>query len=120
MKTLKQFITFLITALATYMGYEQAGDMVTNFAVMIAAVYALTELLKGAVSNNNLVQVFSWAVGILLSALGYWLELGMFAEFNLVFSLITGLGVSLVTNGIYDAEFIQGFWNFLKGLFKTD
>ncbi len=59
-------------------------------------------------------QLVSWAVCIGLAFLGQWKALGLFADANTVWTLINGIGIGLVANGIFSIEFVQSILAFLK------
>jgi len=115
MKALKQILGFLLTALAGFLGYQESAEMFVSFGVIVVAVYAITELVKGFIPGAA--QVLSWVIGIAFAMLGWFLELGIFVEMPWWFSGITGFLIALVVNGIYDSGWIEAFWNLLKQMF---
>lgn len=52
-------------------------------------------------------QCMSWFVSMVLCVVGYLLKLGVFAEYNLTNTLIAGVMVGLISNGIFDIDAIQ-------------
>jgi len=116
METVKKIIGFLFTALAGWLGFEAAPDMTVNFTVVVAVVYALTNLSKKYLSRE-VFQVVSWLIGIVFAVLAWLVGYGIFAE-NIYLALITGFGASLVANGVYDSKWVETVINFVKTLFK--
>lgn len=52
-------------------------------------------------------QIFAIGVAVMLSAGGYWAELGIFADLTLIAALMQGFNIGLSSNGVYD--FINKF-----------
>lgn len=79
----------------------------------------LTNYLK--IKKAWIKQVISWIIPILISIMGYLTKLGLFINFSelvswqgWVFTCLTGLGIGLISNGIYD---ISGVKNVLKSIY---
>jgi len=58
--------------------------------------------LDGAAS-----RFVSWAVAILLSYTGYWMNFGFWADMGPITTALTGLGMGLVSNGVFTMEWVQ-------------
>ena len=112
---IKKILGFLLTALAGFLGYQESVEMFLSFGAVLIAVYAITNLIKDTFPAAP--QVLSWVVGIVLSMLGWFLELGIFFEMTWYFALVTGFFISLAANGIYDSGWIETAWQLLKQLF---
>lgn len=94
-------------------------DLSVYFGSLVATASAVT-LVTGWI-NTHLVQLagwkaqlLSWAVAIILALVGAWQDLGIFAEADLLSTILNGLGVGLVANGIFSAEFVQQALTFVK------
>ena len=79
----------------------------------------LTNYLK--IKEAWLKQVISWIIPIIISIVGYLTKLGLFINFSelvawqgWIFTCLTGLGIGLISNGIYD---ISGVKNGLKSIY---
>lgn len=118
MEKLKNILGFIVVLFTTYLGYQEVHELFIDFAALIAGIFTITELFKANVKNSTWVQIFSWSIGTILSLVAYLLELGMFADYSLLFSIFTGLGTALITNGIADAQFVQMFLQFIRNQLK--
>ena len=59
-------------------------------------------------------MILTWLIAILLTAAGNLLNVGFVAEFPWLTTVIYGLGVGLVANGIFDVPMVQAFLELLK------
>lgn len=78
------------------------------------------------VENASAKQVISWVVAIALSILGLVGGLGLFASYGAmtepmswVYTIITGFGIGLSSNGLYDINVIKQMLEFVS-LFKAN
>ena len=56
------------------------------------------------------VQIFSWAVGILITIAGRLLNLGFLAELSIWTAMLYGVGASLAANGVFDTGIITAIF----------
>ena len=113
--TIKQILGFLLSALAGFLGYQESVEMFVSFGAVLLATYAITNLIKNLLPAAP--QVVAWAIGIILSVLGWFLELGIFVDMTWYFAIATGFLISLAANGIYNSEWLETAWNLLKQIF---
>ena len=114
----KKLIGFIFTAVAGLLGYQESPEMFASLATVIAVTFALTEIAKNYIQNVQVIQLISWALGIIISLAAWWVELGMFAELTWYFAATAGFLTALVTNGIADSEWIQSLWILIKSAFN--
>jgi hypothetical protein len=69
--------------------------------------------LWGAEWKKWVKQVISWALGIVLALLANAINIGFLAEETWLMTVLTGLGVGLVSNGIFDAAFVKAILEFI-------
>jgi hypothetical protein len=103
---MKKIIGFLLTILAGFMGYPESSEIMVSFGSVLLTVYFLVNFAKRYIGKDY-IQIFSWAIGIILSLAGWYVELGIFAGVTSMTAAAIGFGISLVANGIYDSEFIE-------------
>ena len=61
------------------------------------------------------VQIFSWAIGIVITIIGWLLHLGFLDGIPIWQALLYGAGASLAANGIFDTGIIQAIFGlFIK------
>jgi hypothetical protein len=91
------------------------SEIFTETGAFIAAILFLTEWIKSTFNvSGNYSQYLSWAIGIILAAVGNVFNLGMFAEFDWTVTLVMGFLAALSSNGLFDT----GFVDWIVGLFK--
>lgn len=90
------------------------------FFVDLAGAAALVVLISGWI-NTNLIklvgwqaQVLSWAVAIGVAFLGSWKNIGIFAETDVLWTILNGIGAGLIANGVYDVKIVQTILEFVK------
>ena len=110
--TLKKIIGFLLTALASALGYAESAELFLSIGAVFAAVYLITNLVKQYIPGAA--QILSWVVGVAFAMLGWWMQLGIFLDMTWWFAAITGFLVSLSANGIFDNGWIETLWTLLK------
>lgn len=50
--------------------------------------------------------LISWITGIAVAFIAHFLNLGVFGDFNIWQTLVTGFGAALATNGVFDSGII--------------
>ena len=90
--------------------------------VVVTEMFNTTFGIKGA----RLKQLISWVCPMLLSVLGFVFGFGIFAAYGTissvagwVYTVLTGLGLGLTSNGIYDIEWVQNVIKNVKELVAT-
>jgi hypothetical protein len=94
----------LTTYFLTLSGLATASMFVTG--------WLNTNLFK--IMNSTGKQIVSWVVAILISFVGMWKGLGLFAQADVVTTIITGVAVGLISNGIFDLKFVQALLELVK------
>lgn len=88
----------------------------------------VTEMINSAfgVKASWLKQLISWVCPMLLSVLGFVFGFGIFGAYGTIssvsgwiYTVLTGLGLGLTSNGIYDIEFVQNIIKNVKELITT-
>ena len=88
----------------------------------------VTEMINTTfgIKSGWLKQLISWVCPMLLSILGFVFGFGIFGAYGTIssvagwiYTVLTGLGVGLVSNGIYDIEFVQNIIKNVKELITT-
>lgn len=105
----------LLTYFSTLGGVSALNVVVTE---MINTTFGI----KGA----RLKQLISWVCPMLLSVLGFVFGFGIFGAYGTissvagwVYTVLTGLGLGLTSNGIYDIEWVQNVIKNVKELVAT-
>lgn len=95
-------------------GLSALNVLVTDWIVKVCKVQ------KGWVK-----QLISWIVPVVLSVLGFCLGLGLFAGYGAltawtgwVYTILTGFGVGLISNGLYDISGVQKALDWITDLIK--
>ncbi len=73
--------------------------------VVIVSGYLNTKVFNTKSSQFH--QIVSWAVAFIVAFFGAWKDLGMFNGLTTVWTAVYGLGLGLVSNGVFDVAFIQ-------------
>lgn len=80
----------------------------TTMAALSGAVLALTALVKKWMqTNNTFTIVVSGVISLIVSAIGYWLQAGIFAAVEWWYFIVYGLVAMAVANGLSTWEFIK-------------
>ena len=103
-----------------------AIDFSTLAGVSAINVFITEAIVKSCkVTKNWVKQLISWATPLLLCVVGLLCQFGLFAEYGgvtdwhaWIYTVVTGLGLGLVSNGLYDIPFIQQFLEWLVKLFN--
>jgi len=94
-------------------------DFSTYFGSLMMMASAVT-LITGWINTHVTqlsgwkAQLLSWGVSIALAFVGAWKGLGLFQEADVLNTIINGVGVGLVANGVFSVEFVQQILAFLK------
>ena len=95
---------------------------VSTLNVVVTEMINTTFGIKGA----RLKQLISWVCPMLLSVLGFVFGFGIFGAYGTissvagwVYTVLTGLGLGLTSNGIYDIEWVQNMIKNVKELNNT-
>ena len=97
---------------------------VSTYFTSLAAVASLVVLVTGWLNTHLLklsgtkAQLLSWVVAMGIALAGQWQGFGIFAETDLLWTLIQGLGAGLVANGIYSVEVVQTLLQLVKAKHK--
>ena len=90
--------------------------------VVVTEMINTTFRIKGA----RLKQLISWVCPMLLSVLGFVFCFGIFGAYGTIssvagwiYTVLTGLGLGLTSNGIYDIEWVQNMIKNVKELVTT-
>lgn len=88
----------------------------------------VTEMINSAfgIKAGWLKQLISWVCPMLLSILGFVFGFGIFSAYGTIssvsgwiYTVLTGLGLGLTSNGIYDIEWVQNIIKNVKELITT-
>lgn len=90
-----------------------------TFATLALAIPIVSELVKRLVKASGLaVQIISWGIGIVITFIGWMLNLGFLAGLDWHIMLIYGICASLAANGVFDVS--SGITGWLVGLFDKN
>ena len=90
------------------------GSLVLMAGVAVLLTQSVIRLL-GNEWKKWVKQVVSWVISIAIAlAANYVLNKGFLAEENLIMTLLSGLGIGLVANGIFDAQFVKAILEFIR------
>lgn len=79
---------------------------------LLVSGYIITHILKTINSTGR--QITSWFVAVGLAFLAQWMGWGIFVGEGAAATLLNGLGIGLVANGIFDVSFVQAILEGLK------
>jgi hypothetical protein len=94
-------------------------DLAPYFGSLLALA-GLVTLVTGWLKTHLLkldgwkAQVLTWVISVALAFVGQWKGLGLFSETDVLWTVLNGLGVGLVANGVYSVEIVQSILAFLK------
>jgi len=86
----------------------------------LAALAGLVVVITGWVNTNGLnlsgwkAQVLSWVISIALAFVGSIKGVGLFAETTVLWTVLNGIGVGLVANGIFSIDLVKSLLEFIK------
>lgn len=98
-----------------------------SIGILSLLVLAGTEFIKKwlKLTNSTIIQAVSSAIALLFATVGYLLNSGVFNGYadlgpiyGWVFTIVTGLGIGLIANGVYDAAFIRNWMGFIYSKIK--
>ena len=100
----------------------------STFGGVSALNVVVTEMINSTlgIKVSWLKQLISWLCPMLLSVLGFVFGLGMFSAYGTItsvsgwiYTVLTGIGLGLTSNGIYDIEWVQNIIKNVKELITT-
>ena len=103
--------------------------MFATFVAFVGGVITITEAVNKLFKVEGTLPklIISWVMSIALSALGLWLQLGLFADLGTpdqwqawVKAALVAVGCALAANKIYDRNEIWTLLEYLFSFFKTD
>lgn len=105
----------------SFLGYFSSLGGLSALNVLITDwIVKVCKVQKGWVK-----QLISWIVPVVLSVLGFCLGLGLFAGYGAltawtgwVYTILTGVGVGLISNGLYDISGVQKALDWITDLIK--
>lgn len=118
----KLFLIMILTVLAIPLMAQTVdasgtGDSVFNtFATLVAIIPLIVESFKkilkiNSKTNNKLVLIFSWFIGIAICMTIWMLGVGIFSAMKWYEALLWGIGTSLASNGVADTKIIKGLFS---------
>ena len=122
---MKKIIAFMLLFAAVFLsvnilfaqdtiGGGTSGGSVDPFALIFTSVatlaavvlpitgWVVTHIVKGSA------QLVSWVIALALAALGHYLNLGAFADYNWYWTIGYGIIAALTANGMADTSLIKG------------
>ncbi len=117
------FVTFLILMLFSAEMFAQTGtgppgNEIDYFAT-IPALAILVTIVSGYIKEafkltGSPAQYLSWGVAVVLSCIGYFLKIGVFATVEWYYIFIYGLSAGLIANGLFDWDAIRKLLQLFK------
>ena len=122
----KSVFTLLLLMLSVPTLFAQGGvfetpvlnEIFVTFAALVGAIPFVVEMVKNPIKSWDpqvqkvTIQIISWITGIILTLIGYHLDLGYLADIELWMALIYGFGASLAANGVADTKIIEWIFSF--------
>lgn len=106
--------TFFVFATPAFAQVEPDPDptnwieILQSFGALVLAIPLIVDFFKTKLRMEGLpLQILSWGVGIVISFIAWWLNMGIFAGLLWWQTLAVGIGVSLASNGIADTGLIR-------------
>jgi hypothetical protein len=81
--------------------------------IPVAVQFLRNVLFKGA--SGLVMQILSWAIGLVITGVGWGLNIGFLAELSVWQALIYGAGACLAANGVFDTGIVS---TIIDGIFK--
>lgn len=106
-------LLFITPLLAQAVGEQVEVPEITleiffSIPALVAFVLAATAIIKKSlITSGGATQYISWAVSILASGIGYYLDAGIFMNMAWYYILIYGFAVGLISNGLFDWKLIK-------------
>ena len=96
--------------------------MFATFGSMVAGILIIVEFLKKLIGKsthtpNIIVQAISWATGLLVTMIGWKLQLGFLQGMGVASALMYGLASTLAANGIGSTKVLSGIINLVAPIF---
>lgn len=105
-------------------------DLVTTFFTSLSGLATLNVIVSDWINKTLkiekgwLKQLVSWITPILVTVVGFVLQVGIFSTFGSltmwtgwVYAILTGFGTGLISNGIYDINGVKTLLNNITSLF---
>ena len=86
----------------------------------LAAVVGVVMLVSGWLKTHLIkvdgwkAQVMTWVVAGILAFVGQWQDLGLFADLSPLMTVLNGVAIGLVANGVYSLEVVQQVLELVK------
>jgi hypothetical protein len=100
---------------------ESFGTFSGLAALNVVIVNLITTYCK--IKTSWIKQVISWIIPIIISIIGFVFNLGLFENYTVlvewqgwIYTILTGLGIGLTSNGIFDISFVRNLLNNLNNL----
>ena len=100
-------------------------DLNTYFTSLVSASTAVV-LIAGWINTHITkfdgikAQILSWVISIALAFLGTYAQVGMFENATLLSTILNGLGIGLIANGIFTIDFVQALLILIKAKTPPD
>jgi len=83
-------------------------SMFLSIPYLAGGIVLVTQIVRKAVNiNGQWAQYLSWLIAVLLSAVGYVLQIGIFIGVTWYVGLVYALAAGLIANGLFDWDFIR-------------
>jgi len=86
----------------------------------LAAVAGVVMMLSGWLKTHVIkvdgikAQLLTWLISIGIAFFGQWQDAGIFADSDILMTVLNGIGVGLVANGLYSIEVVQKVLELVK------
>lgn len=127
-KYLISFLIFLLVLPAISMAQDVGVDTGLSFdpttwfatlGTFVAAVIAATQVIKKSFKIEGAwAMIASWLISVALAAVGWLLQLGIFAGLQWYWGLVYALSAGLIANKVFELFTIEAIISFLKSIFK--
>jgi hypothetical protein len=107
-QTIKTLAIAVLGVLLGYVGLGGVEPVFINFIALVAATIAVTNFLDELLNIKKFAAVVvSWATGIVLTLVGWLLDLGFLMELLFWQAALTGIGVAVAANFGWDPQMIK-------------
>lgn len=87
----------------------------TSLSALAGLVLLVTQFAKKLIKTEGVkTQILSWIIALVLSVIGYFIQLGIFAETAWYWIVIYAAAAGLITNGIASKHVVEAILNLLK------
>lgn len=94
---------------------ETATNFIESVFISVGAVAGAILFLFGLINdkllkkpmNDTWTQVTTWLLALVLGGVGYYFNLGIFADVGIIWSGVLSIGSGLVANGLFTLEKVQ-------------